>query len=90
MSVPGNVYRTKPGNEERYCQAESLVFWGGITPPEVKRRGEASYEVTTAATSTAGGPAIRSFVVRFRGNEELIAELVRKADWPRVRSLLEQ
>ena len=52
-----------------------------------QQRGGHDYEVTASATpSDPGTPAVASLVIRLRGNETLIAEILRKTDWS---SLLE-
>ena len=87
MSVGSNVFRGET-DEERYCEAESQVYLGRVSAPAVDRRGDSRYEVSAAATASATGPAIASMVVRLKGNEVLIADLLRKTDWNSMMELL--
>lgn len=77
VSTPGHLCRARDEADERYCEAETLVLVGAISPPVVRRRAPGTYEVTAAAR---GG-----VVVRLRGNTELIDAIVAGADWSRVR-----
>ncbi|MDP2320766.1 MAG: hypothetical protein Q8O42_15670 [Acidobacteriota bacterium] len=87
ITTPSNVFRTKGAErtEEKYCAAEALVYFGAVSAPEVRERSEHAYQVT--ATGVPGGPA-QSLIVRLRGNETLIGEILGKADWNRVQELL--
>lgn len=89
VSVPANVYRE--GNaEERFCQAERWVFFGAFAAPTVTRRGSTTFEVAAAPTArgAAGVSRIRTLALRLRGNESLMADVIRRADWSRVRALV--
>jgi hypothetical protein len=88
IAVPANVFRDDNG-AERLCEAETFVFLGGVTAPDVHRRGDDRYEVTAAATASENGTAISSVVLRLRGNEALMADLLRKGNWPSLLELLE-
>ena len=77
LSVPANVYRDADGLE-RFCESESYVFFGSARP-EVRERADNTYDVT--ATPLVG--------IRLRGNEALIADILKKADWGRVAELLQ-
>lgn len=91
VMVAAGVYRARVEGaaEERYCQAEAHVFFG-VETPEVHQRSDVTYEVTAAATAgERPGAGVRSLVVRLRGNDMLIAEIVRNSDWSRVSALLE-
>ena len=81
VSVRSNVYRDQTG-DERLCEAESIVFVGGVTAPAVRRIDDAHYEVTASATPLSdNGKPVTTMVLRMRGNEALIADLLRKSDW---------
>lgn len=81
VSVRSNVFRDEKG-DERLCETESIVFVGGVTAPEVRRADDARYEVTANATpSSDPGKPVSAVVIRMRGNESLIADLLRKSDW---------
>lgn len=90
VAVPSNIYRTREAQrtDEKYCPAETIVYLGALAVPDVRQRSENAYDITASAVAIAGGPAVRSMVVRFRGNEVLIADLLRKADWNAVLELL--
>jgi len=90
VTVPSNIYRTTTASrtDEKFCPAETVVYFGGLAAPEVRQRSEHAYDITSSAVAVAGAPAVRSMAVRFRGNEVLIADLLRKADWHQVLALL--
>lgn len=90
ISVPSTTYRIKTAqrSEERYGTAETLIYFGGVAPPEVRERSANLYEVTSAAPAGAATP-VRSVMVRLRGNEGLIADIVAKADWKQVLELVQ-
>lgn len=87
ITVPSNVFRAKTAEqtEEKYGAAETIVFFGALSAPDVRERSGNTYQVTAAAAP--GGPA-QSLVVRLRGNETLIGEILGKTDWNRVQELL--
>jgi hypothetical protein len=93
IGVPANVYRDgrDAATNERYCAAETHVFFGALASPEVHKRSSLTFEVT-AATAAAPGPVeadvVRSVVVSLRGNAQLIEQIVRQADWARVQALV--
>ena len=58
-----------------------MVFLGRDVAPEVQKRADHRFEVFAAATSPA-------LVIRLRGNEVLIADLLRKTDWNSLLELL--
>lgn len=90
VTVPSNIYRTKTGQrtDEKFCPAETVVYFGALAAPDVRQRSENAYDITASAMATEGTPAVRSMAVRFRGNEVLIADLLRKADWTQVLALV--
>jgi hypothetical protein len=90
ITVPSNVYRTKTAqrSEELYAGAETLIFFGGVAPPEVRERSANAYDVTSAAVAGSSTP-VRSLMVRLRGNETLIADILAKADWKQVLALVQ-
>jgi hypothetical protein len=75
---------------ERFCEAETLVYLGRVSRPVMKKRGDSSVFEVTAAATPSGNAAIESLVVRFRGNEALIGELVRKTRWSELLELLKE
>lgn len=86
ITTPSNVYRDDRG-VEHYAEADTQVFLGRVAVPEVRKRGDRLYDVTAAATA-ADNVLPASIVVRLRGNEILIAEIVRQADWKPLLELL--
>lgn len=85
LAVPAHAFRGADG-DERWCEAETHVYIG--VRPEVRRGPGASYEVTAAGTPSESGTPPASIVVRMRGNEGLIADVLRKADWHSLVELL--
>ena len=81
IAVPSNTFRDGDTNIERYAEAQTLVFLGRDVAPEVQKRADHRFEVFAAATSPA-------LVIRLRGNEVLIADLLRKTDWNSLLELL--
>jgi len=79
MAMPSNTFRDSGTNIERYAEAQTFVFLGRAVVPEVQKRADHQFELFATATSPA-------LVIRLRGNEALIADLLRKTNW---NSLLE-
>ena len=79
IAMPPNTYRERDTNIERYAEAQTFVFLGRVTAPEVQERADDHFEVFATATAP-------SMVIRLLGNEALIADLLRKTNW---NSLLE-
>jgi hypothetical protein len=79
IAMPSNTYRERDTNIERYAEAQTFVFLGRVAVPEVQKRADNHFEVFATATAP-------SLVIRLRGNEALIADLLRKTNW---NSLLE-
>ncbi|HEX8032170.1 MAG TPA: hypothetical protein VF491_27100 [Vicinamibacterales bacterium] len=87
LDVPAHVYREQPnGGDERYCERQIAVFLGSVAAPQVTWRGDAVSEVT-ATTSPSPRP-VSSLVIRLRGNDVLINELLGKTNWNGVLELL--
>jgi hypothetical protein len=74
LAMPSNTFRDSGTNIERYAEAQTFVFLGRAVVPEVQKRADHQFEVFAAATSPA-------MVIRLRGNEVLIADLLRKTNW---------
>ena len=74
IAMPAHTFRDPGTNIERYAEAQTLVFLGRVAAPEVQKRADNHFE----AFATAASPAL---VVRLRGNEALIADLLRKTNW---------
>ena len=94
-SVPGsvisfgsNVYRDSKTGEERFCEGQTLVYLGRTTIPSVTENARV-YTVTADGSLPSNANAISSIVIRLRGNESLIADLLRKGNWSSVLELIE-
>jgi hypothetical protein len=72
--MPSNTYRDHDTNIERYAEAQTFVFLGRVDTPEVQKRADDHFELIATATTPA-------LVIRLRGNEALIADLLRKTNW---------
>jgi hypothetical protein len=81
IAVPSNTYRDGPSNVERFAEATTIVFLGQAAPPGVQKHAEHRFGVAASAQSP-------SLVIRMRGNEMLIAELLRKTNWTALVELL--
>jgi len=89
VTLPSNTYRERAGDGERFREGETFVFLGRVGKPVVKKRGDTSvYELIAEATEPPVAGAVASLVLRFRGNEALTAELLRKTDWNALLELL--
>ena len=81
IAMPSNTFRDKDTNIERYAEAQTFVFLGRVEAPQVQKRADNHFEVFAIATSPA-------LVIRLRGNEALIADLLRKTSWKALLELL--
>lgn len=86
IGVPSNVFRD--AGHERLCEGESQVYLGRVSVPQVRRREDGRYEVTASATPSDSAPAVTALVLRLRGNEALIADILRKGNWNALLELL--
>jgi hypothetical protein len=84
ISTPSNIYKDDRG--ERFAEAETLVFLGQSAAPSVEKSGDHTYGVSVPpkAPSTTG----LSMVIRLKGNEPLMADVLRKTDWNSLLELL--
>jgi len=90
MAIPSNTFRRKVGerSEERFCPAETIVYFGALSAPEVRERSDSVFEVLASEIAGQSTAAMRTMTIRLRGNETLIADILRRADWNRVLELL--
>jgi len=84
IAIPANVYKDERG--DRYAEAETMVFLGSVATPSTNKVGDHSYELS-AASKPSSAP-IASLVVRLKGNDVLMADLLRKADWKALLELM--
>jgi hypothetical protein len=87
LGVPPNVFRAEK-DHERFCEAEFQVYLGQVTVPDVRRRADQRYEVTAGATPSENANRVTSVVIRLRGNDVLMAEILRKGNWSVLLELL--
>lgn len=92
LSVPAHVYRerVKSGDEERFCVAETVVFLGPLSVPTVKRRAGSTFDMAAGEAGPPTTSAVRTMVVRLRGSQALILDIVQKADWAGLQTLIRQ
>jgi hypothetical protein len=88
ISVPSNTYRDERLGTDRYAEAQAQVFLGRLAAPEVHKRADNAYEVTAAASPSEKAGGITTIVIRIRGNEVLMADLLRKTNWNALLELL--
>ena len=86
IGVTSSVYRDNRLEIDRYGEAQTLVFLGALAP-QVNRRADHLFEVTAAATAAPAG-AVTSVVLRLTGNDVLLADILRKTNWPLLLELL--
>jgi hypothetical protein len=82
VSVAASVFHDDALSSDRYAEAQAIVFLGRVTP-QVQKRADHSFDV---AATAADNPL--TIVIRMRGNETLIADLLRKTDWNALQELL--
>lgn len=87
IAIPANAYRDERSKADRYAEAETLIFLGRIAVPEVRKRADHSYEVAAVGTPAQSGE-VASLVLHVRGNDVLIADLLRKTNWNVLSELL--
>lgn len=86
IAVPAHIYRDeRPG--ERYAEAQTIIFLGRVNTPDVHKRARNSFEVT-ASTGSGDNLLTSSMVMHLRGNEVLIADVLRKTNWESLQELL--
>jgi hypothetical protein len=77
ISIPANTYRDA-GAREHFRAAETRLVFGATERPEVRRHGgDDRFAISVA-------PAAGAFAVVVRGNEQLLNEVVTKAEWTRL------
>jgi len=80
VTFPSNTYRDSAANADRFFAAEAVVFLGRIVQPKVSKSGDNSYEVFSTATPT-DRVGVNTIVLRLKGNEALVKELLKKTTW---------
>ena len=87
IGMASNVFRDEK-DQERFCEAEYQVYLGQVAAPEVRRREDNRYEVTAGATSSDNVRPVTALVIRLRGNDTLMADILRKTNWGVLLELL--
>jgi hypothetical protein len=87
--IAPNVYRDPQNDAERFCEAETYIYLGRTSKPDVNQTERHRYEVTATGGLPSSSAAISSIVIRLRGNERLVADLARKSNWGSVVELIE-
>lgn len=80
LAFPAGPYRDEDAKADRFAEAQTLVFMGRMTAPEVTRRGDHSFEVSASPTPS-DRQGLHTLVVRYRGNDNLVKELPAKTAW---------
>jgi hypothetical protein len=89
VTLPSNTYREPETLVERYAEAQTFVYLGRVARPVLKKRGDSIiYELSATATPPENASAVASLVLRFRGNEALIQDLLSKTNWHPLLELL--
>lgn len=88
VSIAPNVYRDEQTDAERFCEAETYIYLGRTSKPDVDHADRHRFEVIASGAPPANG-GLATVVIRLRGNERLVADLARKSNWAAVVELLE-
>jgi len=89
VTLASNTFKEEGTGVDRYCEGETFVYLGRVARPAITKRSDSTiYELIAEATPPGDAAAVSSLVVRFRGNEVLIADLLRKTDWNSLLELL--
>lgn len=86
VAFPSNTYKDSIDKSDRFFAAETLVFLGRVAAPQVSKRGDNSYEVSVTATP-ADHAGVNTIVLRFKGNEALVKDLLNKTAWSQLLEL---
>jgi hypothetical protein len=80
VTVPANTYRAKRGGDlrEHFRAAETTLYFGAIGRPEVVRKDD-GFTFSVSVPESANG-----FLVVLRGNEALLDQVLKTADWTRL------
>jgi hypothetical protein len=81
IGIPASTYRDEQAGAERYAEAQTFVFLGKMPEPQVRKLSNHRFEVVASTNNP-------SLVVRLRGNEQLIGDLLSKTNWNALLELL--
>ncbi len=87
VTVAAHEYDDAQGGGRHYKESERIVFLGPLAPASVTRRAGGGFDVVTTEM-TPGSGAVRSLVVRMRGNTELLNDIQAKTNWRQLLELL--
>jgi hypothetical protein len=87
--IPPNVYRDAETDVDRFCEAETYIFLGRTSKPEIDHEDRNRFSMTATGGLPSNAGAISSIVIRLRGNERLVADLARTSKWGSVVELIE-
>jgi hypothetical protein len=92
VRVVPNTYRDRRSSQEppsqRFAPATARIYFGRFASPSIRRvDGEDRFEVVVSAPP---GTATRSVVVIVTGNESLLADVLERANWKRIRALIDR
>lgn len=85
--VPAHIYQEPLPIGDRYSEKQYIVFLGAVSTPQVTKRDGHVFEVTAAPAASPNAPAA-SMVVRLRGNDVLLNDLLAKTNWNGLLELL--
>jgi hypothetical protein len=89
VTLPSNTYREQTTGAEQFREGETFVYLGRVARPVLHKRGDSQvYELTAGGIPSDNAAAVSALVLRFRGNEVLIADLLSKTNWDSLLELL--
>lgn len=92
VRVAPNTYRERRSSQEppsqRFAAASARIYFGRFASPSIRRiDAEDRFEVVVSASP---GTAARSALVIVTGNESLLTDVLERADWQKIRALIER
>jgi hypothetical protein len=85
VAFPANTY--KDTDADRYFAAEAVIFVGRLAPPKVSKSGDNTYGVAALTNLTDRQGAINNVVVKLKGNDAFVKELLNKTAWSELAEL---
>jgi hypothetical protein len=87
IAMPSNTYRDERLKSDRYAEAETMVLLGRFAAPQIARRADNAFDVV-AVPLASENTALVTLVLHLRGNEVLMADVLRKTNWHALVELL--
>jgi hypothetical protein len=81
VAFPANTYKDAQTNADRYFAAEAMIFVGRLGPPKVSKSGDNTYGVLALTNLADRQGGINNIVVKLKGNEAFVKELLNKSNW---------